>query len=51
MVVKLLLLKLVETLERQGWSLYASVDQNAASVGPSGKTDSWYCSRKKGWDI
>jgi hypothetical protein len=50
-VVKLLLLKLVETLERHGWSLYASVDQNAASVGPSGKTDSWFCNRKKGWDI
>jgi hypothetical protein len=51
MVVKLLLLKLVETLERHGWSLYASVDQNAASMGPSGKTDSWFCKRKKGWDI
>jgi hypothetical protein len=51
MVVKLLLLKLVETLEKHGWSLYASVDQNAASMGPSGKTDTWFCTRKKGWNI
>jgi len=51
MVARLLLLKMVETLERYGWRLYASVDQNEAYVGQSGKTDSWFCVRKKGWDI
>jgi hypothetical protein len=51
MVVRLLLLKMMETLERYGWSLYASVDQNEGHTGQSRKTDSWFCVRRKGWDI
>ena len=51
MVTRLLLLKMVETLERYGWSLYASVDQNEAHAGQGSKTDSWFCVRKKGWDL
>ena len=51
MVSRMLLLKMVETLERHGWTLYASVNQNEAYMGHSRKTDSWFCVRKKGWDV
>lgn len=50
-VARMLLLKMVETLERYGWNLYASVNQNEAYMGHSRKTDSWFCVRKKGWDM
>lgn len=48
MVTRLLVLKILETLEKQGWSLYASIDQNQGSEGSS-ETDSWFCVRQKGW--
>jgi hypothetical protein len=43
----LLLLKMTETLEKCGWSLYASVNQ----TGRSRRTDSWFCVKKIGWHI
>ena len=48
MSTRLLVLRLLETLERQGWSLYASIDQNQGSENVS-ETDSWFCVREKGW--
>ncbi|KAH8819135.1 hypothetical protein F5884DRAFT_3826 [Xylogone sp. PMI_703] len=48
MSTRLLVLKMLETLEQHGWSLYASIDQNEASEDSS-ETDSWYCVRQKGW--
>ena len=49
MSTRLLLLKLVETMERGGWSLYASVDQNEGRGESTSETDSWFCVREKGW--
>jgi len=46
MRTRLLLLKLVEVLETNGWSLYASIDQNNGTHGNNSdesETDSWYC--------
>ena len=48
MTTRLLLLKLLETLESRGWSVYASIDQSTASENRS-ETDSWYIVREKGW--
>jgi hypothetical protein len=52
MTTRLLLLRMLETLEAGGWSLYATVDQNnghhnknSSSTG----TDSWYCVRAVDW--
>ncbi len=52
MTTRLLLLRMLETLEEGGWSLYATVDQNnghhnknSSSTG----TDSWYCVRAVDW--
>jgi hypothetical protein len=52
MTTRLLLLRMLETLEISGWSLYANVDQNnghhnknSSSTG----TDSWYCVRAMDW--
>jgi len=41
MSTRMLLLRLVETLEASGWRLYASVDQSESSDGET--ADSWYC--------
>ncbi|RDL29961.1 Uncharacterized protein BP5553_10588 [Venustampulla echinocandica] len=49
MTTRLLLLKLLETLEAKGWSLYASVDQSMAAGDHVSETDSWYCVRDKSW--
>lgn len=49
MSTRLLLLKLLETLEAKGWSLYASVDQSMATGDHVSETDSWYCVRDKSW--
>lgn len=43
----LVLLRMMETLEGCGWSLYASINQ----TGQSRRTDSWFCVRKIGWHI
>jgi hypothetical protein len=48
MQTRILVIRMLETLEREGWSLYASVDQNEGSE-KSGETDSWYCVKEKGW--
>jgi hypothetical protein len=39
--VRMNLLDLLELLESQGWSLYASVNHK--------RIDGWYCNRVKGW--
>lgn len=49
MSTRLLLLKMLECLERYGWSLYASVDQSTGSGEHSSETDSWYCVRDRNW--
>lgn len=49
MTTRLLLLRLLETLEQHGWSLYASVDQSTSSGDNVSETDSWFCVRDKGW--
>ncbi len=49
MSTKLLLLRMLEILERHGWSLYASVDQNTATGEHTSETDSWYCVRDRSW--
>jgi predicted RNA-binding protein YlqC (UPF0109 family) len=48
MVTRMMILNMLETLERYGWSLYASIDQNQAGEDSS-ETDSWFCTREKGW--
>lgn len=44
---RVLLLRLLETLERKGWSVYASIDQSTRGAGL--ETDSWYIIRDKAW--
>jgi hypothetical protein len=46
---RLLVLKLLETLEKQGWSLYLSVDQSNGHGNQTSETDSWFCVRDKQW--
>lgn len=52
MTARLLLLRMLETSEAGGWSLYATVDQNdgrhARHWSTTG-TDSWYCVLTVGW--
>ena len=48
MEVRILILGMLETLERDGWSLYASVDQCISSQNIS-SADTWYCVRDKSW--
>jgi len=52
MTTRLLLLRMLETLEAGGWSLYATVDQNNGHRDKNSKstgTDSWYCVRAVDW--
>ncbi|TQW00487.1 hypothetical protein V2A60_001566 [Cordyceps javanica] len=51
MLSRLLILRLVEVLERHGWSLYASIDQNSGPSGDSSysETDCWYCVKSSDW--
>ncbi|EGX95372.1 hypothetical protein CCM_00026 [Cordyceps militaris CM01] len=51
MTSRLLILRLVEVLERHGWSLYASIDQNSGPSGDSNysETDCWYCVKSSDW--
>lgn len=48
MRVRELLLTLVETLEEEGWSVYASIDQKSKGED-STQTDTWHLCRPKGW--
>jgi hypothetical protein len=50
MTMRLLVLRMLETLEKNGWSLYVSVDQNnGPSNSDTNETDSWYCVRAHDW--
>jgi hypothetical protein len=49
MTTRFLLLKLLERLEANGWSLYASVDQSAVHGEHTSEADSWYCVKDKNW--
>ena len=51
MSARMLLLTLLNTLERFGWTVYGSVDQKRQSDGESqsGDTDTWHCCRQIGW--
>lgn len=49
MSTRLLLLKMLECLEVNGWSLYASVDQNMGTEEHASDTDSWYCVKDRNW--
>lgn len=48
MVTRYLLLKFLEVLEANGWSLYANIDHSEGTKDV-GETDSWYCVRDKTW--
>lgn len=49
MVTRGLMLGLLQVLEGEGWSLYASFDQSMSPGDHVSETDSWYCVREKGW--
>ncbi len=53
MATRQLILKLVETLEMQGWSLYACIDQNSgphnSNNSSTSETDVWYCVKSADW--
>lgn len=49
MSTRLLLLRLLECLEKNGFSLYASIDQSQGQGEGTSETDSWYCVRDKSW--
>lgn len=49
MSTRFLLLKMLETLEEHGWSLYASIDQNQSTSENTSETDTWFCVKQKGW--
>jgi hypothetical protein len=44
-----LLLKMLETLEHHGWSVYCSLDQSNGHGTGSPEADSWYCLRRQSW--
>ncbi|KAF2878519.1 hypothetical protein BDV95DRAFT_624938 [Massariosphaeria phaeospora] len=45
--VRELVLTLIETLDSEGWTVYASMSQKTAANGTD--NDTWYCCRPKGW--
>jgi hypothetical protein len=51
MSTRLLVLRIIETLEGFGWSLYASIDQwnGPGSSSSSSETDCWYCVKAEDW--
>ena len=49
MLVREMVLVLVEMLEEEGWSVYASIDQKSTGNGRS-ETDTWYVCRPLGWE-
>lgn len=46
---RLLVLRMVETLETHGWSLYSSLDQSNGHGENTSEADSWFCVRDKQW--
>jgi hypothetical protein len=50
MRVRELLIALVEMLEEEGWSVYASIDQKSSGGQGYSETDTWHCCRAKGWE-
>lgn len=50
MQVRELLMSLMEMLEEEGWSVYASIDQKSGAGQGTSETDTWYCCRLKGWE-
>ncbi|KAF2250654.1 hypothetical protein BU26DRAFT_603220 [Trematosphaeria pertusa] len=48
MRVRELLLVLLESLEDEGWTVFASIDQKHGRDDYT-ETDTWYCCRPKGW--
>lgn len=50
MQVRELLMSLMEMLEEEGWSVYASIDQKSGTGQKTSETDTWYCFRLKGWE-
>ncbi|KIV97911.1 hypothetical protein PV10_01611 [Exophiala mesophila] len=49
MTTRQLFLKMLETLERHGFSLYASLNQNNGDEDDSQQAESWYCVRDRDW--
>ncbi|EMD59311.1 hypothetical protein COCSADRAFT_41177 [Bipolaris sorokiniana ND90Pr] len=50
MQVRELLMALVEMLEEEGWSVYASIDQKSSGGQGTSESDTWYCCRIRGWE-
>lgn len=48
MKARMMFLDLLGCVEENGWTLYASVEQNTRG-DESGMTDTWYCCRPVGW--
>jgi len=46
---RLLLLRMLGVLENQGWTLYASVDQNVTTSENESEANAWYCVRDQAW--
>jgi hypothetical protein len=44
---RIIAITLLEVLEKQGYSLYATIDQDNGSDGQ--ETDTWHCCKLKGW--
>lgn len=49
MEVRRVLLVLLEALERCGFTIYASVEQNATANKHASETDTWHCCRQADW--
>ncbi|KAF3000845.1 hypothetical protein E8E13_007084 [Curvularia kusanoi] len=49
MSVRELLLTMLAMLEEEGWTVYASIDQDAGGGENSSGTDTWHCCRPQGW--
>jgi hypothetical protein len=46
---RLLILRMVDTLEAHGWSLYSSLDQSNGHGQNANEADSWFCVKDKQW--
>ena len=47
--MRALLLKMLETLEHHGWSVYTSLDQSNGHGPANRESDTWYCNRLQKW--
>jgi len=47
--MRALLLKMMETLEHHGWTVYSSLDQSNGHGPASRESDTWYCMRLQKW--